>query len=99
GHDPELDFGLSIVDREQARAAPRTEVSTAEFRRFPHALELLDRPDRIEGERRAAFLPAIGAVADAGAQGRAANRDPHPSAAARSSKHRHDFDPPGPLAR
>ena len=62
---------------------------TAEFGRFTHVLELVGGPDRIEGKGRTAFLPAVGAVADADAKGFTANGNPHLPAKAFSRKLRH----------
>jgi len=87
--DPELDFRLSIIGREQSRSAARAEVLTAEFRRFTQVFKLVDGPDCIERKGRTAFLSAVGAVADADAKGFTANRNMHLPAKASSRMRRH----------
>ena len=64
-------------------------MSTVEFGRFTHVLELVGGPDSIEGKGRPAFLPAVAAVADADAKGFTANGNLHLPAKALSRKLRH----------
>jgi hypothetical protein len=59
------------------------------FGRFTHVFKLVDGPDSIEGKGRTAFLPAVGAVADADAKGFTANGNLHLPAKAFSRMHRH----------
>jgi uncharacterized protein (DUF924 family) len=87
--DPELDLRLPIIDREQSRSTAGTEVSTAEFGGLTDVFKLVGGPDPVEGEGRATFLPAVGAVADADAKGFSANGDLYLPAKAFSRKHRH----------
>jgi len=87
--DAELDFGLAIVEGEQARPAARTEVLAVELGRFAYAIELLDGPNPIESKRRPALLSAVGAVADACAHWLAARADLHLPAKALAREHFH----------
>ena len=62
---------------------------TVEFGRFTHVFKLVGGPDSIEGKGRTAFLPSVGAVADADAKGFTANGNLHLPAKAFSRKHFH----------
>ena len=69
-------------------------MSTMEFGRFTNVFKLGGGPYSVEGKGRTAFLPAVGAVADADAKGFTTNGNLHLPAKAFSRKHGHGLTYP-----
>lgn len=81
--DPEFDFGLFLVGREQSRATLWAETTAGVAGCLAIVFKLGSRPDSEEGKGRPAFLPAVRAMANANSNG-------SPRTESDTCPHRHD---------